>query len=248
VAQIRHLKRARQRYVMVPVKDPDTGMPMRRQIERTTRAGEPMTQAVTRPDHTQPLPPRDCEFCELPIPVHTAFKILSVRRGPEVEHRYRHESCPDWHLWEYSTSYEARLAKSRYAVEHADWDAVMNAHHADDIVRYAAADLSELARSLSDSLRRMEEGFGHPSKSSKRIRDRVVHLYDVVSGLDRLWYGVVPMPIVGCEECGQTGNEDPFDEGCTEPCHVCEGMGLIPNEELEKWRSGVRAAILAAIV
>ena len=123
---ITHVKKAQQRYAMVPVCNPD-GTPKQTPVmrgdgtQKTTKRGALVFMTVTVADKTKPQPLDTCDFCHQPIEVGTPYKHITPKSGPYGGHkRTRHESCPTWQVWEYSSSLSARIAQIQHDAPSAD--------------------------------------------------------------------------------------------------------------------------------
>ena len=120
MAKITYVKAAQQRYEQVPVIDPETGQQKQTPVinqrtgqQKLTKRGTPVFLSLSVPDRTKPLPPRKCGKCHQEIAVGQPYKHISPRSGPYGGHTlYRCDTCPVWHVWEYSSSLSARTTNT----------------------------------------------------------------------------------------------------------------------------------------
>jgi len=174
MARVTHVKRAQQRHETVPVIDPETQEPKRTPVmrdgeQRVTKRGKPIFMTVTAEDRTKPKPLYDCDFCRKPIEIGTPYKHITPKSGPYGgRKRTRHESCPTWQVWEYSSSLSARTAQIAFEFENA----LSNVETPDDVqscLDDAAASVREIAEEKRESASNIEDGFGHPTSASEEL-------------------------------------------------------------------------------
>jgi len=219
MAKITHVKHAQQRYETVPVIDPETGQPkqtpvMRNGKQRMTKRGKPIFMTVTINDKTKPLPNRKCGKCGVEIKVGDPYKHTSPKSGPYGGRTlYRCESCPNWQVWEYSSSMSARLAQ----IQHEAWETFDNTtfESQDDVTSWledVASQVRELAEEKEEGAQNIEDGFGHETQMSEELRETAEQLSqwaDDIEGADVPDYPEVEE--VDCEQCdgaGQVENEE----------------------------------------
>jgi hypothetical protein len=145
MARVTHVKKAQQRYGTKPVLDED-GKPKRTQVMKN---GEPN---------------------EIGTPYKWIQPKTSANGGRK---RSRHESCPNWKVWEYSNSWSARIAQA------VDGFSVDNAESEDDVTSAlddVAAAIEELAEESATSASSMEDGFGHSTSQSEEAAERAESL------------------------------------------------------------------------
>jgi hypothetical protein len=267
MARVTHVKKAQQRFATVPVIDPETNEPKRTPVmkngeQKTTKRGKPVFMTVTARDKTKPLPPERCDYHACPVPdrviaVGTAYKWIQPKSGPYGGRRLtRHESCPTWQVWEYSSSLSARLAQVSYNF----WNALDGVDNTDDVqsaLDDAAQEIKDIAEEKRESASNIEEGFGHETSASQELNDVADQLDD--------WAGEVETAdipdIETCDDCGGDGTvecgtcggageqEVEQGEGMTE-CEDCSGTGTVEcescsgtGESLDDWRESLQDSL-----
>jgi hypothetical protein len=263
MARVTHVKSAQQRYKTVPVIDPATGeqktTPVLRKdgTPKTTKRGREVVRRITTNDKTQPLPNRHCGKCNKEIEVGMGYKWIAPKSGPYGGRKmYRCEACPTWMVWEYSSSFSARMAQ----IEHeAD---ITGPWESEDDARQAASDVAEQIRELAQEKEQgadnIEEGFGHSTYISDEMRDQAQQLEDWADEVEQSVDDATSFPEVeevDCEQCGGSGilvNEEAEEGEEDEECGDCEGTGSVtpdePTEEqIEEWSSEVADAISNAL-
>jgi hypothetical protein len=176
MARITYVQKAQQRYATVPVIDPATGEQkrtpvMRNGVQRTTKRGAPVFLRITKADKSQPLPNRNCGKCGKEITVGSPYKHISPKSGPYGGRTlYRCAECPNWHVWEYSSSLGARTAQiehdaSNEASEAGDTDGLRSAAES------AAEAIRELAEEKREGAQNIVDGFGHETSQSDELND-----------------------------------------------------------------------------
>ena len=188
MARVTHVKKAQQRYQTVPVLD-ENGEPKRTPVMRTrkvwnelkeeyevvteqkkTKAGRPVFMTVTKEDRTQPKPLYRCDSCGKDIEVGTPYKHMSPKSGPYGGRKLtRHEDCPTWQIWEYSSSWSARIAQATADFSIEDAETPEDVQSALDDVASAIRELAEESREAASNI---EEGFGHPTSQSEEAEQR----------------------------------------------------------------------------
>ena len=183
MARTTHVKKAQQRYETVVVLD-DDGNPKKTPVmkrvknhdtgeielkQKVTKRGKPVFMTVTVVDKTKPKGLYTCDACRKPIEIGTPYKHITPKSGPYGGHkRTRHESCPSWQVWEYSSSLSARLAQVSYEFGNA----IDQAESTDDVqsaLDDAAASVKEIAEEKREGASNIEEGFGHPTSQSEEL-------------------------------------------------------------------------------
>lgn len=199
--RVTHVKKARQRYEMV-----DTGKTI--DVDRKTKKGRAVTARKTIRNTNKPLPPHTCDHCGEPIKVGTAYKWIQPRSGPYGgRKRFRHESCPTWHVWEYSSSLSAMIMEAQYnaglslgeAQDQSDFEQVR-----DDF----SGTIQDLADQKTESADNIESGFGHETSQSEELRDVASQLEDWVSTIDSWQSPDYPEP----EDDNPEPSDDQIDE------------------------------------
>jgi len=261
MARVTYVKKAQQRYRMVPVIDPETGRQATRTMQRRkpTKAGKTeSTVRVTREDREQPLPPYTCDSCGKPIEVGTPYKWIQPKSGPYGgRRRNRHAGCPTWNVWDYSDSLSANVDH----IAHDFANALDDVESVDDVqtaLDEAADRIGELAEAKSEGASNIEEGFGHETQQSAELQETADSLE---SWAEDVRSADIPDKPEECEECDgdgkaqcetcdgsgkdSTGEEDCVDcegEGKVD-CEACEGSGEPGSEQMDAWRGEVRDAL-----
>lgn len=220
MAKITHVKSAQQRYETVPVLNPDGTQKqtpvMKNGVQRKDKRGNPIFMNVTVADKTKPLPPRQCGSCGEEIAIGTPYKHISPRSGPYGGRTlYRHEDCPTWHVWEYSSSLSARTAE----ISHDFWNdfnenVLEEQDQVQDILNSAAERVRELAEEKRESASNIEDGFGHETQMSSELND-------IADQLDS-WADDI-----------ENADLPDFPEPEEQDCDNCDGGGEVDNEEYE---------------
>jgi hypothetical protein len=270
MARVTHVKRAQQRYATVPVIDPETGQPKRvpvfkkgTDVRRTSKSGREQTMLVTRQDRDRPLPPHECDSCRKPIEVGTPYKWIAPKSGPYGGRRLnRHEHCPTWNVWEYSSSLSARLAQ----ISHDFWTAFDGGFDSQDdvtsMLESAADEIEALSEEKRESAQNIEDGFGHPTSASEELEDTAQSLEDWAQEVRD---ADVPDTHDQCDECegdgkttcdacNGTGDNPDAAEDETAECEPCEGTGQVDcaecegsgepgDSQMDTWRDEVRDAV-----
>ena len=183
MARVTHVKKAQQRYGTKPVLDED-GKPKRTQVMKNgepkmTRAkrgrpARPVYMTLTERDLNDPKPLETCDACNKPIEIGTPYKWIQPKTSANGgRKRSRHESCPNWKVWEYSNSWSARIAQA------VDGFSIEDAESEDDVqsaLDDVAAAIEELAEESATSASSMEDGFGHSTSQSEEAAERAESL------------------------------------------------------------------------
>ena len=243
MARVTHVKKAQQRYATVPVRDAE-GNVVRTPVinkrtgeqKRSKRGLTFMTQTVA--DKTKPLPLLVCDHCRKDIEIGTPYKHISPKSGPYGGRQLnRHESCPTWQVWEYSSSMSARIAQ----IEN-DYTTEISGADSEDTISSALETMAEAVRSLGEEKREsasnIEEGFGHPTSSSEELNDIADNLD---TWADEIEGSSVPevSDYTGCEAEGCDGGEVDCSE-CEDgkkddgsECDECSGGGKVHCSECD---------------
>lgn len=274
MARITRVRAAQQRYATVPVIDPETGHAKRTLVTRqdgsaklTRRGGREIWRTVTIEDKSQPLDPYTCDYCHKPIEIGTPYKHITPKSGPYGGYkRTRHGSCPDWQVWDYSSSLSARVAQISFEFSRA----LDSAESEDDVqsaLDDAAGSVRELAEEKRESAQNIEEGFGHETSTSQELADIADQLDDWANEIESATIPDFPEAEeqdceadgcnngeIECEGCEGSGTDpDDEDESCgdcrgkgTTSCDECGGNGTIEGDEptqdqIDEWLEEVRA-------
>jgi hypothetical protein len=213
MAKITRVAKAQQRYEQVPVIDPETGQQkqtpvMRNGKQRVTKTGRPIFLTVTANDKSKPLPNRKCGKCGNEITVGSPYKHISPRSGPYGGRTlYRCASCPDWHVWEYSSSLSARTAE----ISHDFWESFNGTllESQDDVTSLlndAAERVREIASEKEESASNIEDGFGHATSMSEELTDVAEQLNSWADDIESADIPEYPEPEEDdCDECDGSG-------------------------------------------
>lgn len=165
MARITYVKRAQQRYKMVPVVDATTGAAVRVGVDRATKSGRAVTRAVTERDYSQPLPMPKCDKCTNTIEVGMPYKWIEPHGRGQMT---RCMTCPNWHEWEYSNSTSARIGQIQYE---ADFEGCESEEDFKGVLESAATSARELAEEKRESAGNIEDGFGHSTSQSDELNE-----------------------------------------------------------------------------
>ncbi len=190
MARVTHVKKAQQRYATVPVIDPVTGeqktTPVMKkvrdretgeitEVQKTDKRGKAVVMRVTRQDKTQPKPNLRCDFsgCDIDggeIKPGSAYNWIKPKSGPYGGTlKARHAVHPTWRIWEYSSSWSARIAQA------TDGFSVDTAESPEDVtsaLEDVANAIRELAEESRETASNIEEGFGHATSQSEEAEQR----------------------------------------------------------------------------
>jgi hypothetical protein len=273
MARVTHVKRAQQRYATVPVIDETTGQPKRTPVmnkrtgeQKTTKKGKAVTMAVTKEDRTKPLPAYKCDSCGNEIEVGTPYKHITPKSGPYGgRKRTRHESCPTWQVWEYSSSLSARLAQVAHDFEQAI-EGVESPEDVTSALEDAASSIEEIAEEKREGAGNIEEGFGHPTSASEELEQTADSLSEWATEIEQVDVPDLPEPeeryFVESSDGTRHGEEDGYDseeeaqadldgmiadltiEGDADDYKVVADTPDEPtDEQMEDWRSEVEDAV-----
>lgn len=177
---VKHVKKAQQRYQMVPVLGED-GQPVRVPVmdgrtgeQKVSKRRGPVFMTKTVADKSQPLPMPKCDYpnCQVTpdrtIEVGTPYKHLTVKTGSYSSRTYtRHEQCPTWQVWEYRDNWSSRVARAQHAM-HQEIDAWNDYEDFDSIRDSLASQASELLEEKQEALDAMPEGLAEGSESQEQ--------------------------------------------------------------------------------
>jgi hypothetical protein len=250
MARITRVAKAQQRYHTLPILDA-AGKPVKIPLTRksgaprTDKRGNPVFITKTMADTSRPKPLERCDKCGKTIEVGSPYKHMSPKSGPYGGRRMvRCQACPDWQVWEYSSSLSARLAQ----VSNDFWESVSSAESQEDVqmaLQDAQSAIEEIAQEKKDGAQNIEDGFGHETSTSQ---DLMQQGEDLESWANEIGYLDVPnYPEAESQTCDVCGGQGATDDKPEELCEKCEGNGFYtpeqPTEEqLEEWRSEVQDA------
>lgn len=246
-----YVKAAQQRYRTVPVLD-ENGVPKRTPVkardgsQKVSKRG-PVFMTVTQVDKSQPLPNRKCDKCGTEIKVGDPYKWIKPKSGPYGgQLRVRCGPCPNWQVWEYSSSLSARLSQVSFEF----WgqvDDVNSQEEVTDALSSAAEAVREIASEKEEGAENIESGFGHETEQSQELRDVAEQLNGWADEIENADVPEFPEPEeVECEECDGTGELTGTGEDAeSSECEECSGTGQVTPEEptdeqLDAWRDEVR--------
>jgi hypothetical protein len=216
MARITYVKKAQQRYKMVPVLNED-GSPKRTPVmgrngqQKVTKRGKPVFMEITVADKSQPLPNRTCDHCHQEIKVGDPYKHISPKSGPYGGRTmYRCDICPNWHVWEYSSSLGARTAEIGFDFSNA-LDSVESEEDVQMALDDAASRVREIAEEKRESAQNIEDGFQHATYQSDELNDVADQLE---SWADEIEGATIP----------------DFPEAEEEECELCEGTGEVEDQ------------------
>lgn len=264
MARVTFVKKAQQRYETVPVLDADGNqvqVPVLRKDgtpkmtrSKPNRPGRPILMKLTRSDKSNPKPLLCCDFCKKDIEIGTPYKHITPKSGPYGgRQRNRHHACPNWNVWEYSSSLSARIAQ---IIDGFDISGCDSPDEVTEMLSGVADEVRNLGEEKREGASNIEEGFGHPTSASEElesIADQLDGWADEIEGVD---VPELPEPEeVDCESCDGVGEVactegDREDNGLLaerKPCEDCEGTGQVtpdePTEEqMEQWQADVENA------
>lgn len=254
--RINHVKKAQQRYATVPILDEQgqqKRVPMmstRTGEQKVSKHGRPVNIGLTQRDTDNPLPMPTCDFCQEEIEVGTPYKWIEPH-GSGV--RNRHEACPTWNVWEYSSSLSSRIAEIQGTNDVPD--SFESVDEAQDWANEVALQIRELSEEKRESAQNLEDGFGHETEQSMELNDIADQLEswaDEVEGADIPEYPEAEE--ADCDECEGTGKVTvKLDMGDFESdCEKCEGTGQYTPEEpaedqIGEWIDEVKDALQNAL-
>jgi rubrerythrin len=240
---IGHVQKAQQRYARVPVIDPVTG------AQKVRVSAKGVKTKVTENDESRPLPPFHCDYDGKEIPIGSAFKYINIKRQYGGETKRRHETCPNWEPWEYSTALWARIAQ----IQAMDFQVPEEAD-ADTTVEDIASDIIEAIRELSEekqeSFDNMPEGLqqGETGERLQEAADELSNWADEFDNIDLPDYPEAEDADEDCADCEGTGEIE--GDGADKVCPTCGGEGSIANDDaapdpdaVKDWQEEVRSAI-----
>lgn len=256
--KVTHVKSAQQRYKTMPVLDEHGQQKvvpvMKGGVQKMTKRGQPVSMKVTQEDRSQPLPMPKCDSCGKEIEVGTAYKWIAPKSGPYGgTKRNRHEDCPEWNVWDYSSSLSAQLA--RIENDYGDISAAENNDDIESMLSDAAGEIRELAQEKEDGADNIESGFGHETEMSYELRDQAEQLNSWADDLEATYLPDYPEPEeADCEACEGTGEVDSENHPSSDykaTCDDCDGSGrLTPDEptqeQIDEWRSEAESAVMDA--
>lgn len=203
--RITYVKKAQQRYALVPVLNEDGTQKatpvMRKDGEpRLTKHGRPVVARQSVEDKSQPLPMPICECCRKPLEVGQPYKHVTPKGSGK---RVRCGACPTWEPWDLSNALWARLAELQhdYAREFTEEDE-------EDDVTSALAEAAEAIREIAEEKREaaenLREGFGHDTSQSEEL-DGIAD--ELEAWADDVEYADVPTKPEAPDEVEDPGEE-----------------------------------------
>jgi hypothetical protein len=255
MARITHVRKAQRRYETRPVLDGfgnqvETAVMREDGTQKTTKTGRKIFMKVTENDLTRPKPDYTCDYCGKPIEVGTAYKHISPKSGPYGgSKRTRHEGCPNWQVWEYSSSLSARLAEISYTASLALAD-VESADDVSAVVEQAKESIMEIAEEKREAAENIESGFQHETEQSQELAELGDSLESWADEGDSLDIndpeGMDEEEEIDCPVCDGEGKVDSEDGSGTVNCDECEGEGRIENPDydtdgvsFEEWKENI---------
>jgi hypothetical protein len=246
MARIHHVKRAQQRYEMVPVLNEDGSpkvTPVLREdgTPRTTRKGRPIERRVTTEDRSKPKPNLTCGKCGNEIEVGQPYKWVKIKSGPYGGRTMvRCATCPTWRQSELTTSNMSGI----YAAQERLDDELQSVEDYDGLVDLASSladEIRDVANLYNESADNMEEGFGHSTYQSDELREKGESLEswaDEVEGTDFEEFDEDEFE-EQCMECEGTGQVEDRDNPEADvdgnvQCEQCGGEGTINNSDSEE--------------
>ena len=246
MARITRVAKAQQRYATVPVIDEATGQPKQTPVmgrdgkQKVSKRG-PVFMTVTKADKSQPLPMPDCGLCGKTIEVGQPYKHISPKSGPYGGNTlYRCADCPDWNVWDYSSSLSARVAEIEHNANNA-LENVESEEEVQEVLNEAAEAIREIASEKSEGADNIEHGFGHETSQSEELRQTAEQLDSWADEVENITIPDAPDPEdADCETCCGTGTVSSEDDEI--PCDDCDGSGHPSEptaEQLDEWRAEV---------
>jgi hypothetical protein len=278
MARVTRVAKAQQRYETKPVLGED-GKPLK--IALTKGDGSPkMTSAKrgrtprpvfitkTERDLTRPKPNLRCDFpgCEDPeIRPGQAYMWIKPKSGPYGgSQRNRHQTHRAWHVWEYSNSLSAQVAR----IEHdADVDSAESEDDVTSVLNDAAEAIRDLASQKREGAENIESGFGHATYQSEELEQQADDLESWADDVEATevedlssfdCQAACSDGQADCPECDGTGTAQE-DDGLNDKCDDCDGSGQVECEDCdgtgydleaarESWAEAVQEALSACPV
>lgn len=258
MARVTHVKHAQQRYEMVELTNDDgskktTALTKKDGSPKTTKRGKEIVRTLSVADKTKPLPNHICGKCSAEIRVGDPYKWIAPKSGPYGGRKmYRCESCPSWHVWEYSSSLSARLDEVNHNF-HESLDGVESKDDVEMALNEAAEAVREIASEKEESANNIEEGFGHATSASEELAEIAEQLNGWADDIDNADIPEYP-DVEGetCEECEGGGkvimvpDQDDESKDELEDCEACDGKGVLSEptqDQIDEWRSEVDDAV-----
>lgn len=240
MARINYVKKAQQRYKMVPVIDPATGEQKQVATTRVNKHGQPVMLSITEPDKSQPTPNDECESCRAEILPGQPYRWVQPKnRG----RRTRCGDCPTWQPWDLSNALWARIAKIQ---DDFDISECRTPDEVQEQLGRMAEEIRGLAEEKRESQSNIEEGFGHPTSQSDELGETADSLDDWAQEIEDTEIPELPEP-VECEDGWH--DHDPTEVEEDAVCEECGGAvdeRLTPDEptdeQIDEWVSEVEDA------
>jgi len=249
--RVTHVKRAQQRYATKPVIDPETGVqkvvPMmnsRTGEQKKSKSGRLVFMKITERDLDKPLPMPKCDAPECKqesreIKVGESYKWIEPS-GQRVKNR--HEDCPTWNVWEYSSSLSARIAQIQ---NDGPSDSYESLEDAQAWASEKAEEIRGLAEEKRESASNIEEGFGHETYQSAELNEIADNLEQWADDLENIDLPEYPEGGSNCDDCDGSGTIDGDDQTPLN-CETCGGSGTLDeptDDEITEWQAEVQSAL-----
>lgn len=242
MARINFVKKAQQRYRMIPVIDPATGEQKQTETSHKNKHGQSVMLGITEPDKSQPTPNDKCESCDTEIIPGMPYRWVQPKNGGR---RTRCADCPSWQPWDLSSALWARIAQIQDGFDISD---VQTPDEVSEALSEMADEIRSLADEKHEAASNLEEGFGHSTSQSEEIEQQADELESWADDIENVDVPDLPEPEeTDCEACNGAG-EIGDDDGRLFACEDCDGSGQVPpgddpsDEQMEEWRSDVEAA------
>lgn len=177
MARTHYVKKAQQRYEMVPTLDDDGNpkvVPRLRKdgTPKTTKKGKEITVRLTHADKSKPKPNLTCGKCGKEIEPGMPYKWVqpksSVYGGSK---RYRCDTCPGWRQSELTSS---KMAGVYSAQEQLD-DQLGSCESVDDFMALRddlADQIESVGEEYKEAAQNIVDGFGHETMQSDELEEK----------------------------------------------------------------------------
>jgi hypothetical protein len=267
MARVTRVAKAQQRYETKPVLGED-GKPLKIALTKGDGTPRPVFITKTERDLTRPKPNLRCDFpgCEDPeIRPGQAYMWIKPKSGPYGgSQRNRHQTHRAWHVWEYSNSLSAQVAR----IEHdADVDSAESEDDVTSVLNDAAEAIRDLASQKREGAENIESGFGHATYQSEELEQQADDLESWADDVEATevedlssfdCQAACSDGQADCPECDGTGTAQE-DDGLNDKCDDCDGSGQVECEDCdgtgydleaarESWAEAVQEALSACPV
>jgi hypothetical protein len=235
--KIVRVKKAQQRYKMVPVIEESTGMQKRTPVlgkdgkQKTDKRGNPTFRKVTKEDKSQPLDPEKCGKCGKEIAVGDPYKHTTVKRTYGGVRMVRCVDCPDWRQWELTTS---KMAPIMQAQDQTSFDDCEDYQSIVDTLEEFANTVRDVAAEYEESADNIEDGFGHETYQSAELREKYEALEAWADELEQL----DEQEPEKCEDHVDSETDDDDDDP------ECEACDELKQEALDNMRADAEEKIM----